>query len=1222
MLSIPQRLKRLETRLDELTYWLRRDSLNLAQWTCNGEPLALGSAWPLPPAEQRNFAEDDQLWHLAHPAVSVPQHWSVAETRLELDLGGESLLFIDYLQDATPQDLTLTNQDVTPTEARATSHTVPLGHDPHHRRYVLSGRHFALRAQSVARWQFGVPNRTPHLAQARLVRWEQELEHFHRLLVLVAETVHELAEHEVAPYLLDAAEQALGQVPWPSHSHAYLKRTFDSPSLRAIWNRPQLTDDGNLEPTTNLDNTIDLTRSDLALHNESDLPEFAGLEHTKTFLERYAPSEQSALTDDSRQAVYEAHRWLQTRLQHLQTHYPAQGHIALSGHAHIDLVWLWPLEETVRKTQRTFATALHLLERYPEATFNQSSGQLYALVEAADPELFARVLNAMDAGDQAAPEPPRQDPTAHPNPRWEGVGGMWVEPDANMPCGESFVRQLLYGQRYFYSRTGRYHDVCWLPDTFGFTPGLPQLLQAAGIANFFTMKVNWSESNSFPHDLFWWEGLDGSRVLAHTFNNPVGGYNGELGPKATLATWRNYRGKYHVPQSLLTIGFGDGGGGLTEEMLERYRAMQVFPVLPKLSFTTVSDYFARARSNLVTSAQKANSDSPRSHAAKSSAASFHSQRPLPVWNGDIYLELHRATTISQARTKRLHRQAEHSLVSCEALGSFITLLDSRADLSTMTAASNFCDPLADPLNQQIGQYEGQHATSQTPSVTSSETATTVVAAPSPSASSNASPGASSSALAAEVTPVLADLPTGTSMAACWHMLLRNQFHDILPGSSIAEAYQRTERELSQVICAAQTRIQQVHLNLAQHLVRPGKQAALLVMNPTTSTRPLRLTLAAPYHDSQATAHGQVLTRPHNLMSFSSNIILRGNAPAPVWVDAGFLENDYLHVDLAEDGSIARIVDRLRGRDVLAGRGNQLWAYVDKPRQWDAWDVDADYLLEGQEITDVQNIEVIEEGPHRVAVAVTRAFRNSTIRQEIRLWSNSARLEFYTELDWHDRRWLLKAHFPVNVRAPYANFETAFGVIARPTHRNTSWQTAQFEVPAQRFVDLSEATYGVALLNDGRYGHHVQGNDMGLSLVRAPTYPDPLADEGRHSFTYALYPHEGTWFDGGVLREAEDLNMPLYGQPIQADFETSLQLIELKGLPVALAALKPLEDGGGLVLRCYEPRGARGQVRLSLPGGWRATHELDLLERPISPIRETSFDFTPFQVRSWKLAQEA
>jgi alpha-mannosidase len=265
--------------------------------------------------------------------------------------------------------------------------------------------------------------------------------------------------------------------------------------------------------------------------------------------------------------------------------------------------------------------------------------------------------------------------------------------------------------------------------------------------------------------------------------------------------------------------------------------------------------------------------------------------------------------------------------------------------------------------------------------------------------------------------------------------------------------------------------------------------------------------------------------------------------------------------------------------------------------------------------------VSETGPHRIAVAITRTFEHSTIRQELRLWANSARLDIHTHIDWHDRHWLLKAHFPVNVRSAQATFETAFGVVQRPTHRNTSWQQAQFEVPGHRFVDVSEPNYGVALLNNGRYGHHAlqtrHGVDVGLSLLRSPTVPDPLADEGEHEFTYSLYPHGGNWLAGGVLREAEDLNLPLSAQRVRTNFETSLQLLELKGLPLALGALKTLEDESGLLLRCYEPQGARGKVRLGLPGTWRAVQELDLLERPIGA---PNMHFDPFQVRSWKLEE--
>ena len=708
-------------------------------------------------------------------------------------------------------------------------------------------------------------------------------------------------------------------------------------------------------------------------------------------------------------------------------------------------------------------------------------------------------------------------------------------------------------------------------------------------------------------DLFWWEGLDGSRVLTHTFDNPVGGYNGELGPRATLATWRNYRGKAHHPESLLTVGFGDGGGGLTDEMLERYRAMQVLPVLPKITFSTVHDFFARAHQHIAEHSDHDIDDieqtaeltaEPITPSAQDINAS---RRPLPVWSGEMYLELHRGTTTSQGRTKRLHRQAEQALLAAETLSSMVTL-------ATGKSVNTLVTPEVSSAGYQDAQREANNASHEADYKDNNIQDTP-----------NADKADADKADAGE-----ADKTNSThSLESYWRVLLTQQFHDILPGSSIAEVYAQSERDLASIIAASNARIAQQRALLADYLVKSGQQDGIFVVNPQACARALRIHLDAPHGDAQETAEGFLLTRAKSILGFSGNVVLAGNigTPLAVKVSERVLENAFVHVELAADGTIERIFDRHAKRDVLSGRGNRLRAYVDRPRQWDAWDIDEGYAYEGYDISEVSDWRVSEHGPHRVAIAITRTFRNSTIQQELRLWANSARLDIHTHIDWHDRNWLLKAHFPVNIRTQQATFETAFGVVTRPTHRNTSWQQAQFEVTGHRFADVSETHYGVALLNNGRYGHHARnlrhGVDLGLSLLRSPTFPDPLADEGEHEFTYSLYPHAGHWLAGGVLREAEDLNLPLSAQRVRTNFETSLQLIELKGLPLALAALKPLEDEPGLLLRCFEPQGARGHVRLDLPGAWRAVQELDVLERPLG---EPEMHFNPFQVRSWKLQE--
>ena len=1030
-LTQEQRLRRLQARLRELRFWLDREVVALPNWRFNGSALGIGEAWPT----------REGVVHLIHPEVQLPVHWPLEESRLELNLGGEGLVHIEY----------------------GAGDAEAWGLDPEHRRLPLRARQFWLSAEAVARLPFGVPNRAAALECARLVWQDMALERLIRRLQLVVEAAGVLSDREVAVPLLAAGERAIAALEWPSDTIGYLSRTVAGSQMQNIWSLP----DG---------------------------------------LESHPPG----LSDASRQVVSAVADRLAADLSALQERYPRQGAIALTGHAHLDLAWLWPLEETRRKARRTYSTVLGLMERYPELRFNQSSAQLYAFIEEDDPALFARIQERVATG------------------QWEPVGGMWVEPDINMPCGESLVRQLLYGQRYFQQRFGALHTVCWLPDCFGFSPALPQLLCGAGIENFFTIKVTWSDTNRFPLDLFWWEGLDGSRVLAHVFDNPsdintnTSGYNADPGPHGTVHTWRNYKGKQVNGESLLSIGFGDGGGGVTAEMVERAREMTGLPAVPEVSFGAVAAFFERTRQAV-------------------------QGQELPTWLGEMYLELHRGTLTTQGRTKYLHRRAERDLVAAETISALAYL--------------------------QGG-------------------------------------------------------PEPASLEPLWRVLLRNQFHDILPGSSVREVYEQAEQELGGVVEAAGAIIEQQSGWLGEHIEQQGgwreehrvesrSEPALLLVNPDLSGRPLRVELNHTFPGAQPVEDGSVLATASELDGLSTHITRRTD-PLPGLSGApDRLENMLVRVSVAADGTIASLYHKFSEREALADPGNQLWAYVDKPLNWDAWDIDAGYARTGRQLR-ASSVEVVESGPHRAAIRAVYRFRDSTVTQDIRLWANSARLEFKTTADWHDRRWLLKARFPLKVRSERATFETAFGVIERSTHRNTSWEAARFEVAGHRFADLSEPGFGVALLNDGKYGHDAQGNELGLSLLRSPIHPDPLADEGLQTFTYALLPHSGDWLQGGVLMEAEDLNQPLAARQIIAARENSWQPLRITGLPVGLGALKVAEDGGDLILRVYEPRGARGPVEVGVPRGWKLTAETDLLERDTGA---PDLYFTPFQVHSWRLKRD-
>lgn len=1036
-LSIEQRLHRLEVRLAELGHWRIRHQLPLGEWRFDGEPLGLGERWPNP----------EGLHVLTHPEAEIPAAWPLEETVLELDAGGESLLRVGYTDGSFER----------------------FGIDVNHLRFPLRQRRFSLEVEAVPRFPFGTPNRDPRLSTARLVWIDGAIERLHRRVRMVIEAARALESEDVVPPLVNAGEQALARLDWPTATEEYLDRIGESGEMLSLWALPR-----ELDPY------------------------------------------RAELTDLERESATAAAQELVGAFEELAARYPKHGAVALTGHAHIDLAWLWPLDETERKARRTFWTAVALLDRYPEFRFTQSSAQLYDIVEREDPALFERIREHVAKGG------------------WEPVGGMWVEPDANMPSGESLVRQLLCGQRYFKEKFGFTHDVCWMPDCFGFTAALPQLLLGAGIRNFFTTKLTWSETNRFPHDLFWWEGLDGSRVLAHLFDNPwalfaggeragtfsldegvtlysiaglgastvggiLGGYNGDSGPLAVLDTWRKYRGKHASPETLLSVGWGDGGGGPTAEMVEQAREVALLPALPSVRFTRATEFYEATRRHIDASS-------------------------LPAWAGELYLEFHRGTLTTQGRVKKLHRRAEHDLVAAETLASLDALLDGDSPA---------------PLAEQ------------------------------------------------------------------WKILLRNEFHDILPGSSIREVYERAEAELAGVGDAARQVIEQRLDAIVERLVPAGDAEALLVVNPHLSPQPLRVELD----------DGSVVAGTDELAGLEARVIVEPSLPAPVRVSDRELENDLVRVVLNDDGTLASVLDKAAGREVLDGRGNQLWAYVDKPRLFDAWEIDPDYAKEGHDLAPAVSLEVVEHGPHRGAIRVEWRHRDSRIRQDVRLWSNSARIEFRTTLDWHDRRLLVKARFPLAARATHARFETAFGVVERPTHRNTSWDAARFEVAGHRFADLSEPGYGAALLNDGRYGHHALGNELGLSLLRSPVYPDPRADEGEQMFTYALYPHRGGWLEGGVLREAQDLNRPLLARRVAASGPTSWQPLRLEGLQLGLGTLKALEDGGGLVLRTYEPQGARGRVEASLAPGWTLDAELNLLEEELGP---PELEFTPFRVRSWRL----
>ncbi|MGY2897181.1 alpha-mannosidase [Deinococcus sp. UYEF24] len=1076
--ALERRLRALEAQTEYVAAWRDARTLDLTEWTVQveGRPQAAitpGQPWP----QDHTTLQDRPV--IFRCEFTLPTGWS-GPMELLLDLGGEGLVRV------------LSGKNLAGRGLAGEKQLYQGGLNRYHRRASLgelaAGDTLHIEVETVPRGLFGSPTPRPHLELARLCAPQPEVVRLHTALTTVAAAVRVLgaaaldgqhpgpesdADREVAGRLLNLTERVLKTLDWPSGAQAALARlplmgggeSFTS----GLWSVP------------------------------SDLPEA------------------QPLPDEVLERTEAADTALRAGLLTLADLFPPRGRLALSGHAHLDLGWLWPVHETRRKGRRTLSTVLELMERHPDFTFNQSSAQLYAWMQEDDPALFGAIKAKVQEG------------------RFEPVGGMWVEPDCQMSGGEALARHLLYGQAYFRKTFGQACTVAWLPDTFGFTPALPQLLLAGGVTGFFTTKLNWNEETVFPHDLYQWEGLDGSRVLAHTLYNPgPGGYNGDLAPLDVLGTWRSYKAKSlpawgeEQAERVLTFGYGDGGGGPTSEMLGAYEVLKRFPALPELHMARVDELFTRLPTD------------------------------LPVWVGELYLELHRGTLTSQARTKRGNRLAEHRLLEAEALCA---------------------------LGGQNAQPE---------------------------------------------------------LERLWKVTLLNQFHDILPGSSIREVYDTALPELEDV------------QRQARALLESGQtveEHTFTVLNPASWDRPLSVLLpeargGVSLEDGtplpvQPVEGGLLLHAPAVMVPAFGQLRLRV-VPETVAATPGVsvrregegavMENDRLRATFAPDGTLTGLRDlsvepETTGTEFLGPLGHRLMSYPDLPYAWEAWDVahglDAPGELGVGEALGGEVSVSVQEGPLEATVTVIRRWRASTVTQVFALRAGGGRLDVRVHLDWHERRTLLRAVTDVNVLAREAWYETALGAQARPIHQNMPADAARFEVSAHRWADVSQPGRGLSLLNDGRYGHSalnhgLSGTELALSLVRGPMWPDPLADLGEHRLTYSLYPHAGDWRSAHTTREGFDLNSPMTLLP---GTRASGPDLKLGGLPLMLSALKRAEEGEDLILRVYEPHGMSGSATLSL-GGLTRAERVNLLEDAGEEVGvqggTVTLDVRPFELLTLRL----
>ncbi|AYB44486.1 alpha-mannosidase [Paenibacillus lautus] len=783
--------------------------------------------------------------------------------------------------------------------------------------------------------------------------------------------------------------------------------------------------------------------------------------------------------------------------------------ISAVGHAHIDLAWLWPIRETIRKGARTFSTVLRMMERYPDYVFGASQPQLYDWMKQHYPALYEQIKQRVREG------------------RWEPQGAMWVESDTNVPGGESLVRQILYGKRYFQQEFGLEMKSLWMPDVFGYSASLPQLLKKSGVDYMMTQKLSWSEYNRHPHHSFLWEGIDGSAVLTHM--PPEDTYNSPAAPRSIAKAEREYLDKNVSGHALMLFGIGDGGGGPGEEHLERLAREKNLLGLSPVQQEPSWKFFERLNEE---------------------------RESFQTWRGELYLEKHQGTLTSQARSKRYNRKMEKALRELE---------------------------FASVLAARLGR-----------------------------------------AYPAE------------TLETIWKEVLLYQFHDILPGSSIKRVYDESLARYEELLGQTETMIADTYSYLAGHIAH-GKTASAqtVIFNSLPWERREWLRVNGRWHHVQVPSMGYAVLsndaghEADGEAASSSEILTKTPGEgADAAAEGRSLENDKVIVTFDQNGAILSVLDKAEKREVIQqGRlGNDLRVYHD---DGDAWDFRHDYAANAGTPLHLLSMRELREGP-RIGLVFEYGYGESSLTQTVVLTAGSRRIDFETDVDWRENGKMLRTSFPVNIRSNQVHCEIQFGSLGRPTHRNTLWDFAKDEICAHQWVDLSEPDYGVALLNDCKYGHRAIDNVLDLNLLRSSTYPDPEADRAEHRFTYSLYPHQGNHVQAEIYRRGYELNVPLrtMSLPDVSDQETGkLPLSQAFLSPdhphIMVESVKKAEDGDDIIVRLYETSGTHAGTTLRL--GFQAAEAwiADLMENRLTQLKlnepsEIALSFTPFEIITLRL----
>ncbi|MDD5134453.1 MAG: glycoside hydrolase family 38 C-terminal domain-containing protein [Phycisphaerae bacterium] len=803
---------------------------------------------------------------------------------------------------------------------------------------------------------------------------------------------------------------------------------------------------------------------------------------------------------------------------------PLDVDLTAAGHAHIDVAWLWPLRQTRRKSGRTFYNAIRLMEQFKDFHFLQSQPQLYDYLLEDYPELFEEIKKAVARGN------------------WEVTGGMWVEADTNISGAEAMARQFLLGRGFFKKHFGADAEtpVLWLPDVFGYSACLPQLAKEAGMKYFFTTKMSWNQYNRIPYDTFWWQGIDGTKILTHFATTPqstqsqltVGTnhtYNAMVDPQQVIGTWNSFQQKEHHQQLLIAFGFGDGGGGPTREMLENIREMSEFPSAPQIRCGKAGDFFEKL--------EKTTGD------------------VLPGWNGEFYPEFHRGTFTTQSRNKRANRKSEFMLHDAEFAAAMASTIDDK--------------------------YNYPH----------------------------------------------------DQLHKAWKLVCLNQFHDIIPGSSINEVYVESLQDYEKVYALARE-----VKDSACSAIAKNTGGDLVLVNPTSFRRNDLAVWNGKLDENQhlETADG----KPVPTQDINSGTLIAGENLAPygacglkiasgkaaeikntLVAKADLLENQFVQVKFNAAGDITSIYDKINNRQLLAAGqvANQFQAFEDRPLAADAWDIDIYYEDKKFLAEPASSIKVVEAGPLRATLEIQRQILSSNYTQRISISQNIARIDFDTVIDWNQQNIFLKSAFPVDILSSKATYEIQWGNIERTTHKNTSWDWAQFEVWAQKWADLSESDYGVSLLNDCKYGYDIKDNLMRISLLRGTTTPDHSADQGRQEFCYSLLGHSGP-VGQTTLAEAYCLNDAI--MLVENDSKTQTaktvgSFLSVDGSDLVIETIKKAEDGKGIIVRLYQSQRKRGTVTLTAGFKIAEVYRSNLLEENLTKLEhsanEIKLSVRPFEI---------